>query len=221
MKTLASLYLDYLERVVIGMVLMSLIFILVSGFAYGDKGRLHAFLSILPLGLIVFVEFGRRRVAHDFKGKPFSEIRLFWFLLKEKVAKLSPKKEMLQQTVSGGLVIVVVVLAMGVIWSSFSISANIALQKNQAIAAAMPGIPTTFFNKELVIDVQQIDNGPSPRVTAVIESPGLPSARIEDVGIGYTTTYNGFRIQVRNIDDLTADFFVERLSAETAGPMLR
>lgn len=224
MKSIAKLYVDYLERSVIGMVLASLILILISGFTYGERGRVQAILSLVTLGLIGAVAFDRRSVGRDhpeFKSKSFREFRLFWFMLKRKgliisdAFRLNSRKQAVSRAVSGGITIIIVILAMWTLWSSFSISADIALKKNQAIAGARPGIQATFFDKAVVIDVQQISAGSgSPKVTAVISSDGYPDVRIEGEGVGYETIYNGpspFRIRVLEIHGSTVKFFVERL----------
>jgi hypothetical protein len=220
MESIGALYLDYLERTVVGLVLISLLVIVVLGSTSGGKGVLPATLAAVTLGLIAYVEVGRRRVIREhpeFKRKLFKEIRLFWFLLQQKVSRqvgslpAHTRKQATQQAASRVLALLIVVLATGTIWSSFSISADIALQMNQAIAGARPGINATFFNRALVIVVEQVDNG---TVTATVSSEGYPDVRIESQGVDYETIYNGpstFRIRVLEINNPRVKFFVERL----------
>jgi hypothetical protein len=95
------------------------------------------------------------------------------------------------------------------------------LKNNEAIAGARPGIPATFFNRAVVIEVLQVSDGSgsSPKVTAIIRSEGHPDVKIESAGIGYEIVYNGpsqFRLRIIGVDNLTVQFFVERLEGSPA-----
>lgn len=76
------------------------------------------------------------------------------------------------------------------------------------------GRPATFFNSALVIDVLQIADGGSPRVTAALKADGYPELRIEGEGPGYETFYEAgpirFLVRILEIDSTTVRFFVER-----------
>lgn len=231
MKGIATLYIDYLERALISMVLATLVLTVVSGFAYGGRGRIPATLAVVTLGLIVCVAIGRRPVVREhpeFKTKLFGEIRLFWFMLQRRILRLTSssnlnsRKQGIQQAVSRGIAIMVVVLGMWTLWSSFSISADIAhLKRNEAIAGARPGIPATFFDKVVAIEVLQVLDGagPSPKVTGIIRSEGYPELKFESEGVGYTTNYVGpepFRIRIIGVRNSTVQFFVERLDGPVA-----
>jgi len=224
MKSIAKLYLAYLEMTVISMVLASLVLISVSGFAYGGRGLIPAALAVVMLGVIAYVEIGRHRVlsAHpEFKRKPFGEIRLFLFKLQKRVLKITDtlnlrsRKQVIQQYLSKMAAIIIVALTIWILWSSFSISADIAtLKRNQAIVEAGPGVPGTVFNRAVVIEVIQISAENPPKVTAVIKSEGYPEIRIENEGVGFTTTYNGrnrFLIRIIEVNNSSAKFFVERM----------
>src|SRR5205085_9711725 len=180
MKSIAKLYIAYLELIVIGMVLSSLAVISISGFAYRRNGVVPAGLSVITLLLIIAVSVRLPRVAGshpEFKRKPFGKIRLFLFLLKEKVLKIigplgrKSQGTGLQQIIGGVTALLVLALTVGILWSAFSISADIAVRKNQVIAEAMPGIPATLFSKSLEIDVVGTSE---TEVSAIIKSEGYP-----------------------------------------------
>lgn len=224
MRPITKIYLGYLERSVIGMSLSLLVLISASGFAYGDGGRVPAILAAVMLVLIFSVEFGRRRVLLEYpeiKKKPFGEIRLFWFLVQKRTLNLAESitlntgKQIICLVVSRIMVIVIIAIAISTLWMSFSISANMTLKRRQAIAGAKPGIPATFFNRAIVIEVLQItDDGiSSSELTAVIRSEGYPDLRVENVKAGYVTVYNGpnlFSIKVITIQGSVVQFFVEK-----------
>lgn len=217
MKSIATLYLDYLEKALVSMVLASLVLISVSGFVYGAKGGIPAALAVVTLALIACIEFGRRRVLKEhpeFKKEPFRETKLFLFMLQKKILKITNSIHMgsLQRNLSRITAIMIVSLIMLTLWSSLSISANITLKKNQAIVEAGPGVPATIFSKALVIQVIEI-SAPD-RVTAIIHFEGYPDVKIENEVVGYQTTYvagsHRFIVRIIEINNSSAKFFVER-----------
>lgn len=241
MSSIAKLYLNYLEKTLIVMILASLLFISISGYAYGRKGWVPATLSVIMLVFSLFVAAGRRRALDthpEVKGKPFEEIRLFFLVVQEKVTKridfssLDSQKQAAQRATSMGLLLVVGLVAIVTIWSSFSTSVQIAaakrdsqqeggLSQNQALANARPGgRPATFFNKEVTIEVIEVSEvGGAPKVTAVIRSEGHQEQRITGEGVGYATYYNGpvtFRVQIHEVQGSLVQFLVERLPDSAA-----
>lgn len=235
MRSIAKLYLAYLEMAVIGMVLVSLALISLAGFIYGGKGLPPAALAVVTLGFIVYVATGRRRTLDEhpeLRRKLFGETRLFFFGLNGIVLKMtdsqasgpfldsfhwSSRKQAIQQSLSRIAAIMIVALTIWTLWSSFSISADIAtqknLEKNQAIVAAGLGVPATVFNRAIVIELIQISAETLPKVTAVIHSDGYPDAKIENEGVGYEmhVARNQFIIRIQRIDNSSAEFFVERI----------
>lgn len=239
MKSIAELYLAYLEMALINIVLASLVFIAVSGWVYGGRGRTPAALATVTLALIILVTIDRRRLSSAYPEptkKPFRALRLFWQKLHKKVLSLTgllnsePRKQALANNLSMLLAIIIAALAIGSLYFSFSISADISsvkkqakaynevpLTRNQARVLVDVGEPATIFNNTLVIEVVQVTSGLSPKVTAVIRSDGGEEVRIEGQGIGYETTYgNRFLIRIIDVKDSAAKFFVERLENQPA-----
>lgn len=225
MGSIIKLYLDYLERTVIGMVLSLLALISIFGFLLGGNGRTPATLAAITLGFVLIVEIGRGRVRREhpeFRQGPLGEIRLFWLLVLRRTSNVANllsriwRGQISPEAVSRGIAIVFLAIAIWVLWSSFSISANMILKRNQAIAGATPRIPATFFDKAITLQVLQISDGDSPlsKVTFLISSEGYPDVRVESARVGYVTPYNGlnlFHIEVREVQGSTVRFFVERL----------
>jgi len=234
MKSFAKLYLSYLETVLIGIILVILTLIVVSGFIYGRNGLLPAALAVVTLGAVAYVSLGRSRAlrAHpELRTKVFKESRLFYFALNGQILKITSshpsgplldslsRKQAIPQILSRITSITVAALAIWVIWSSFSISANMAqqesLEKGQAVVSAGLGIPATVFNKSVVIELIEISSETTFRVTAVVRSQGYPEMKIEGAGVGYETTYvtrSRFNIRIQKIDSTSAEFFVERIA---------
>lgn len=224
MKSIAKLYLAYVETAVISILLATLVLISVSGFIYGGKGWLPGALAVLILCCILYVSLDRHsalKESPELRGRLFAETRLFLLILQRKMLRMtrsffrSSRRQAMQQVLSRIGPIIIVALTMWTLWSSFSISADIQkVKKNQAIVAAGPGIPATVFNRAIVIEIIQISMGTPPRVTAVIHADGYPDAKIENAPVGYETIYVGpdrFSIRVQKINNLSAEFFVERI----------
>jgi len=228
MKNILERYLAYLEFTIISLVLTSLIFIAVSGLIYRSQGLVPAAIAVLMLGLIAYIMIGCRHVAREhreFKEKIFGNTRLFFFLVREKVlgitdsSRFSSGQRLAQRVLVKALAVIIVGLTLGVVWTSFSISAEIARQKlkeTQAIIGGRPGIPASYFNGTLVIEVVQIsaeDNGTPHKVTAIIHSAGYPDFNIENQGVGYETIYQGpnrYIVRIEGIKKSIAMFFVEQ-----------
>lgn len=229
MKSIAELYLAYLEKALISMVLASLVFISVSGIVNGGIGLLSAVLSIVTLGLIVTIEIDRRRAANihpEFKTRPFGETRLFWVLFEEKVFRIAKSLHFGSREPQRYLIriaaILILALSMGATWSF--VYADIQ-RKNQAIIQVEPGVPATAIVKAakigFVIEVVQISAQASGhKVTALIhpvgnpDGAGNPDTKIESEGVGYETTYSvvsqQFIIRIIKISDSSATFLLER-----------
>ncbi|SRR6266404_208264 len=224
MKSIAELYLAYLERALISMVLASLAFISISGIVYGRSARIPAALAVVTLGLIFYVELGRRgvlKVHPEFERNGLREIRLFSYLVERKAVQISNALHFtsrgVQQNLSRIAGTLIVVLIVSTLWSSFHISADITLRKNQVIVEAGPRVPASIFNSALVIEVLQISaEGGVHRVTALIHSAGYPDLKIEGERVDYQTTYAAgdrrFIVRITEIGDFSAKFFVERLT---------
>ena len=223
MRSIVGLYLAYLELIIISMIVVTLIFISVSGLTFGGDGLLPATLAIITLSLIGFIVISRRNALAEhpeLKRRPFGEFRLFLFILEKKFLKVADSLNLVSRKkavrysgwIAGAMLAVLLISA---IWWSFSISADISLRRNQARVTVRPPEPATIFNRAVIIEVLETSaeaNGHPARVTAIIKSEGYPEMKVEGEGIGYTTTYAGrFLIRILDANDSTAKFFVERL----------
>src|SRR5262249_31259996 len=129
---------DQIEEFVIGLVLMLLALIVVSGFRYGGNGRIIAMLVALTFCFIGYIEIDRRRVTQEhpeFKEMFFGEVRLFYFLLHRKVSKLvdsSPYKSISlikRQIMSGSIATIIATLIVSTISITFLISGDNSLKR--------------------------------------------------------------------------------------------
>jgi len=231
MKSFAELYLAYLELAIISMVLASLTCISVSAWAYGGVYRLLAGSAFASLVLIILVAIGRQRTANahpEFKRKAFGEIRLFTFMLQQKIAKVTvyfnsrSTRQVIQQNLSRIMAIAVVMLIIAILGSSLVLSADISskrkqtLLENQTRVLVKTGNPATIFNEEITIElikVSESDSGYPAKVTAIIKSEGLPEMRIDEI-VGSEIIYNAqheFHIQILEASNLGVWFFVQRV----------
>jgi len=230
MKTMIKLYLSYVELTVIGIVLVTLAFISISGLVYGDVARTPGLLAFGMIVLIAYIAIDRRKaleMSPELRENYFKESRLFLFILEKKLLRitnkpnLTPRKGLFRGhlgLIAGSMIVLATVI---IFWSSFSISANIisTIKQNQAVVVVDPNNHATIFNNALVIDLIQISNNANEHwssVTARIKSEGHEEMVIENAGIGYETVYMGdnqFLIRILDVDvNLSrAKFFVERL----------
>lgn len=226
MKFILESYLEYLEVTIISLILASLAIISIAGLSYGNRGILPAVLAIVILASVFLIALSRRKTAAkhpELRGRPFREIKLFLLTIEEKAVKLPralnlASVKLIQRFLGRIIVIAIAGFIIVPLWLSFSISADIAaLKKDQARVVLDIENSATLFNRSVIIRLIQAspENNEHPaKVTAVIMSEGYPEMRIEDVGIGYETIYNGvhpYRIQVLEVNDSEAKFFVGRL----------
>jgi hypothetical protein len=207
MKAIAMLYLNYLELIIIGMVVATLGITLVAGIYAGTAdGGQALFPSLIPVVLsataliaITSIAIRRHKVLDEhpeLKTKLFKEFRVLNFAFKNKRALV--------------IVPILILVTLG------ATAYTDGLLKNQVIAEAGVNVDATFFNKSLIIDLIEIspeNNGTPAKVTAVLRSPGYPDVRIENQEVGYKTTYTGrdrFIVRIVDIKNSSAKFFVER-----------
>jgi len=199
MKAIVKLYLNYLELILIGMLVAALAITLVAGLLAGGIALLPALLANTTIIAIGLITLGRRKALGEhpeIKTKPFKEFRLFMLVRKSKII----------------LVAVLVLVTLGTTYSTNR------LLMNQAIASSGMGVSATFFNNALIINVLEIspgDKGNPYQVTAVLYSNGYPVANIENQSVGYETTYIGrdrFIVRIVEVTNIYAKFFVERIA---------
>jgi hypothetical protein len=233
MKTIIRLSVDYLEKALISMTLLSLAFISVSGWLYKAQAEgtdayaslpkklaICAMISLILIGCVEIVRRGRADDQSASKAEYFQHIRLFYLFLTNGLANtiIARRRGLRHQGIArllGGLSFLIVIgLIIYTLGQSFYISADINLKENQAIASANLQYEATFFNRSLIIAPTEISGGAEPQVSAVLHSDGYDDVVINKVTEGYETTYIGprrFTVKVNKITPSMVFFFVERL----------
>lgn len=217
MKNIVRLYFNYLELIIIGMVVAGLGATLVAGIRARSEAlspeQVPAVLSftivlsaitLLATGITIVVTVIRRHgvlTEHpELSGKLFREFRLLNFAFKNKR--------------------VLFILPVLVLVTLVATAYTDKLLKNQAIveAGVVAGVnyPATAFNEKMKITVVEIspeNNGNPAKVTALLQSGGHDDKRIENQEVGYRTTYltdDLFIVRIVEITNSSAKFFVER-----------
>jgi hypothetical protein len=225
MKSILSLYLGYLETVVISTMLGAFILISVSGFLVGNSARIPATLALVTLLIIAGVVVGRRRTLKEhpeLKNKSFGETRVFFTSLQNITALIQKEtgkgvERQGSHSLLGFIGVAIIVALMTLtLWSSVTISANMAnLRKNQTIIEATKVIPAFAFNRALIIEVKEVSNVPEPRVTAVIHVAGFSDININNEAKGYEIIIQAndqFLVRINDVTPTGAFFFIERIS---------
>lgn len=229
MKSIAQVYLAYLETAVIGLVTGFLLLISISGIAYMRSGLLPAIFAVITLSTIAYAGMNRRRILNenpDLNEQYFKEFRVFFRAFESKT--IQTPQEVLIKVIP----IMVVVIASLVIWSSFSISADVSkrenllqnrtkLTDNQEIVEATPEYPAIFYSnvsrkKIFEIGLTKVSGKINPEVTAVIKPAGAPNgSMMNNETEGYETTYvagnTRFKVQILKITDSSVYFLIDRL----------